>query len=584
VRQTMHDCLHEALDADGAALIARAVERGEIALHLRDTSEPSPLAHEILNSKPYTFLDDAPLEERRTRAVSLRRGLPTAARDLARLDAAAVARVREEAALAPRDAEELHDALLSLVVLRPVPEWRSWFSELAASGRVAEVGGFWVATEQREVARALFEQDDDAAIAETLRGHLAVIGPATNAELCGRTGLSEAQIERGIAALEASGYALRGSFDPARSEPEVCARHLLARIHAYTQRRLRSEIEPVSARDFMRFLLRWQCVAPGTRREGRAGTLAAIRQLQGFELASGAWESAVLPARVAEYRPGWLDDLCWSGDVVWGRLGIRGGKLPSRATPIALVQRADLPWLLAALRGGAVPEAPESEAARAVLGALARAGALFQSELAARAGVDAASVETALWELVSGGHITSDGISALRQLFDGRAAVSARRAARARQRPGRAVQGRWAILAAPPPAEPDAHAELVAQQLLTRWGVVFYDILARENLALSWRELLLALRRLEARGVVRGGRFVTGFTGEQYAWPGAVDALRAVRRMPRTGERVVLSAADPLNLVGILTPGARVPAGGSGSVVWCDGEPGSADVSDAARA
>jgi ATP-dependent Lhr-like helicase len=601
VRQTMHDCLHEALDVDGALEVARAIERGELELHLRDTSEPSPLAHEILNSKPYTFLDDAPLEERRTRAVSLRRGLPAAARDLAKLDADAVARVRDEAQVAPRDAEELHDALLSLVVLRPEAasfaqraegerspsDWSEWYAALAAAGRVAEVatptGAFWVATERRETARAMWEADDDAAIAEALRGHLAVTGPATVAELAARTGLSDPQVERGIAALEAAGYALRGSFDPTRSEPEVCARHLLARIHSYTQRRLRSEIEPVSARDFMRFLLRWQCVAPGTLRSGRAGTLAAIRQLQGLELASGAWESAVLPARIAAYQPRWLDDLCWSGDVVWGRLALRGGRTPSRAAPLAIVQRADLPWLLAALRGGTVPEPPESETARAVLGALERGGALFQAELAARAGIDAAAVEPALWELVAGGQITSDGIQALRQLFDGRAQAKPRRAAQ-RRRAGRAAQGRWSILSAPPPGDADEHAERVAQQLLTRWGVVFYDVLARENLALSWREILIALRRLEARGVVRGGRFVTGFTGEQYAWPGAVDALRAVRRMPRTGERIVLSAADPLNLVGILTPGARVPAGGSASVTWCDGEPLSEASADAMRA
>jgi ATP-dependent Lhr-like helicase len=570
VRQTMHDCLHEALDVDGAIAVALAVERGEILLHLRDTSEPSPLSHEILNGKPYTFLDDAPLEERRTRAVSLRRGLPVAARDLAVLDAAAVALVRQQAAIAPRDADELHDALLSLVVLRPEPAFTHWFAELAAAGRVAEIDGFWVATERRDDAHKMWG-DEDAEITEALRGHLAVTGPATVAELAARTGLRDSQVERGIAALEATGYALRGSFDPARSEPEVCARHLLARIHGYTQKRLRSEIEPVSARDFMRFLLRWQCVAPGTRREGRAGSLAAIRQLQGFELAAGAWETAVLPARVAEYRSSWLDDLCWSGDVVWGRFSLRGGRVSSRAAPIALAQRADLPWLLAALRGPATPELPESEAGRAVLAALERGGALFSTELAARAGIDAASLAPALWELVAGGHITSDGISALRQLFDGRA-QTIRRGARV-SRPGRAVQGRWAILAAPPPEESDAHAEQVAQQLLTRWGVVFYDVLARENLALSWREILLALRRLEARGVARGGRFVTGFTGEQYAWPGAVDALRAVRRMPCTGERVVLSAADPLNLVGILTPGARVPAGGTEPVTWCDGEP-----------
>jgi ATP-dependent Lhr-like helicase len=209
-----------------------------------------------------------------------------------------------------------------------------------------------------------------------------------------------------------------------------------------------------------------------------------------------------------------------------------------------------------------------------VLAALERSGALFQRELAERAGIGAASVEPALWELVAGGHVTSDGIAALRQLFDGRAASAVRRASRgaSQWRPGRAAQGRWALLSAPPASEPDALAEAVAQQLLARWGVVFYDLLARENLSLSWREILVALRRLEAQGRARGGRFVTGFAGEQYAWPGAVDALRAVRRMPRTGERITVSAADPLNLVGILTPGARVPATGSGSVTWCDGE------------
>jgi ATP-dependent Lhr-like helicase len=290
----------------------------------------------------------------------------------------------------------------------------------------------------------------------------------------------------------------------------------------------------------------------------------------------------VLPARVAEYRPGWLDDLCWSGDVVWGRLALRGGKLPSRATPISLVRREDLPWLLAALRGGESPVLPESEPARAVLAALEKSGALFLAELATRAGVDASALDAALWELVAGGHVTADGIQALRSLFAGRADATTRRALRER-RPGRAAQGRWSLLAAPPPDDPDVQAERVAEQLLARWGVVFYDVLARENLALSWREILLALRRLEARGTARGGRFVTGFTGEQYAWPGAVDALRAVRKLPRTGERIVVSAADPLNLVGILTPGARIPAGGAATVTWIDGEPATEEA-EAARA
>ena len=568
VRQTLHDCLHEAMDADAATALARAIESGEVEVVVRDTSEPSPLCHEILNGKPYTFLDDAPLEERRTRAVALRRGLPERARDLAALDAAAVARVREQAALAPRDAEELHDALLQLGLLRPDPRFAALFEALAAQGRAACValagGAFWLATERRELPERL---DEDDALADVLRGHLAVTGPATPEELAERTGLAASRVARGIAALEASGYALRGRFDPARapgSSEEVCARHLLARIHAYTQKRLRAEIEPVSARDFVRFLLRWQHAAPGTQREGRAGTLAVVAQLSGFELAAGAWEEAVLRRRVAAYRPEWLDDLCWSGEVVWGRLSPQAADAPrgpSRVTPVALARRGDLGWLLAASRGAAPLPPPGSDAARALVAALERGGALFASELAASTGGDAGATLAALWEGVASGHVTADGFAALRALLR-------------RRRGDRGVPGRWSRLAAESrePPDADAVADATALQLLARWGVVFFDVLARERLALSWREILLALRRLEARGQARGGRFVTGFAGEQYALPEAVDALRRTRRLPRSGERVAVAAADPLNLVGILTPGARIPSTSGATVVWRDGE------------
>jgi ATP-dependent Lhr-like helicase len=620
VRQTMDDCLHEAMDVDALQALLGSIEAGAVRVHTRETTEPSPLCHEILNGKPYTFLDDAPLEERRTRAVTLRRGLPVDARDLGRLDDSAIARVRDEARAAPRDAEELHDALLSLVVMRPEPDLEPWLAALVRDGRAARLhtGGaeLWLAAELRREVEALFPgrpllpdvalpealakrpaPDAEAVCVATVRGHLDVSGPCTVASLAAATGLAEIHVEQAAARLEAEGFLLRGRFDP-ELEPgeQLCARRLLARIHLYTQERLRREIEPVTAQDFMRFLLRWHHVVPDVRREGRRGTLAVVEQLQGFELAAGAWESTVLPARVAGYRPEWLDDLCLSGEVVWGRLAVRqpasaegarseapeeggrGGAVPSRATPVTLALRSDLPWLLAAARGEAQPLLPGAGPARDVFACLRSYGALFHNELVGASGRLPVEVEQGLWDLVARGLVAADGFQSVRALLGGRGR-SGRRGSRprrglrrgARGRVGR--EGRWALL--PPRAESagDELAEAVAEQLLARWGVVFRDLLARETLAVSWRDLLWALRRMEARGTIRGGRFVTGMSGEQYALPGAVEALRRTRRQARTGEVVRLSAVDPLNLVGIVTPGPRVPAVRTGQVVYRDGIP-----------
>jgi ATP-dependent Lhr-like helicase len=612
VRQTLDDCLHEAMDVEALATLLAAIEAGGVALHLRETTEPSPLAHEILNGRPFTFLDDAPLEERRTRAVVLRRGLPETARDLGRLDPEAIARVREEAAPAPRDAEELHDALLSLVLARPRAAWEPWLAELARDGRAARVstaaGGFWCAAEQRAAAQALFPEarfepelvlpaalaargapDAEQAAAALVRGHLDATGPETIGSLAAATGLSPARVEQALARLEAEGFALRGRFQEGAGEEEFCARRLLARIHLYTQERLRREIEPVTAQDFLRFLLRWQHVAPGTSREGRRGVLAVIEQLQGFELAAGAWEDSVLPARIAGYRREWLDGLCLSGEVVWGRLGVRaaageepaleagrGGAVPSRATPIAFALREALPELLAAARGEDQPALPGEGPARDLLETLRARGALFHGELVAATRRLPIEVEQGLWDLVSRGLVAADGFESVRALLGARERERRRSRERLRRGPrGRAgAEGRWALL--PPPdlaSDPDERAEAVAQQLLARWGVVFRDLLARETLAVSWREILWALRRLEARGAIRGGRFVTGFVGEQYALPGAVEALRRTRRLERTGEVVRLAAVDPLNLVGVLTPGPRIPAVRTQQVVYRDGLP-----------
>ena len=614
VRQTLDDCLHEAMDVDALAALLEAIEAGGVRVHACETTEPSPLCHEILNGKPYTFLDDAPLEERRTRAVALRRGLPADARDLARLDPDAIARVRDEARLAPRDAEELHDALQALVVLRPAEELAPWHAALVRDGRAATAqtasGPLWLAAEGLPAVRALFpgarvlpeprlpealaslRPDADAAATACVCGHLDQRGPTTASALAAATGLPEALISLAAARLEAEGFCLRGRFDESLAGEQLCARRLLARIHAYTQERLRREIEPVSAQELLRFLLRWQHAVPDARREGRRGVLAVVEQLQGFEAAAGAWEESLLPARVAGYRSEWLDDLCLSGQVVWARLGVRapapaealdpaprGGATPSRATPLALAVREDLPWLLAAARGGERPLRPGAGAASDVLEALAARGALFTAELVAATGRLPVEVEQGLWDLVARGLVAADGFGAVRSLLASRERpaprrLHPRRGLRRGARAGAHGGGRWALLPEPDAApEREALAEAVAEQLVARWGVVFRDLLARETLAVPWRDLQWALRRLEARGQLRGGRFVTGFTGEQYALPGAVEALRQTRRQERRGEIVRVCGADPLNLVGILTPGPRVPALRTQEVVYRDGLP-----------
>ena len=652
VRQVLDDCLHEAMDCDGLQHFVASLRSGEIRSHFVDSVEPSVLSHEIVNSEPYTFLDDAPLEERRSRQVQLRRGLPVEARDLSRLDPAALEKIRAQVEPAPRGAEELHDLLLSTLVHRARADWEEWFQELVKTGRAMGVSPapasadgeasplLWCGTERRDWVEALFpgakfepdyrlpgapgqvagdvvgngvagadgegEHDDggaatdiaDVAAAMVVRGHLDLAGPVTVEELAARCCLAPSRARVGLTRLEAEGFAMRGLFDPAFGTTEQwCARHLLARLHSYTLNRLRREIEPVSSQDFMRFLLRWQHVAPGTRRQGRAGLLSVIEQLQGFELAAGAWEEAVLPARVEGYQQRWLEDLCLSGEVSWGRLSLRApdadgqprrsASTPSRATPVTFTLRSDLPWLTAATRGDAVPEEPVHGAGRDVLDALQEYGAMFSSDLPAATRRLPTEVQEGLWDLVARGIVTSDGFGAVRSLFSHRDTWARRHLPERRRlglRPNPATQralrrpgeGRWALLAtaAHPGALPmatDELAEHVAGQLLARWGVVFWDLASHEDLAVPWREILWALRRFEARGLVRGGRFVNGFAGEQYALPEALDELRHVRRSQRKGELVRLCAADPLNLSGVILPGKRVPAVRTNSVLFRDG-------------
>jgi ATP-dependent Lhr-like helicase len=610
VNQTMYDCLHEVMDVDSLRELVVRIERQEVEISYRDTVEPSPLAHEIVNGRPYTFLDDAPLEERRSRAITLRRGLPVEARDLAALDPDAIARVRGEAAPDPRDADELHDLLVSLVVTQPVASWSAWFDDLVERGRALTASRqnemFWCATERMAAVETLWPDavlhprplvlppaltghapERDAVVTAILRGHLEVSGPLTASGIASLTGLGSTEIAVGLAMLEGEGSAIRGRFDPGIDDDQWCARRLLARIHSYTQQRLRQEIEPVSAQDFMRFLLRWQRVAPGTQREGRAGVAATIAQLQGFEIPAGVWEESVLPSRVSGYRSAWLDELCMSGEIAWARLKVRddpdNGSLPrsstsaSRSTPVTLVMRSDLHWLLQSVRGEAQPMEPTSGATLDVLDALREHGALFTSDIVTISRRLPSEVEAALWDGVARGLLTADGFSAVRRLLVSRRLSRSRpyhRGLRHGVSGYASGEGRWSLVPRVSSIEErDALAEAIAEQLLVRWGVVFRDVVARETIALPWRDVIWALRRMEARGTARGGRFVTGFAGEQFALPEAIDQLRGVRRRERSSEMVRVSATDPLNLAGILLPGPRITSIRTNSVMFEDGLP-----------
>ncbi|MDQ3341021.1 MAG: DEAD/DEAH box helicase [Myxococcota bacterium] len=803
VFETIRDCLVEAMDLAGFRALTERLERGEIQVMARDTVEPSPLSHELINANPYAFLDDAPLEERRTRAVQLRRGLPATQQDVGVLDDDAIAMATEEVAPIVRDVDELHDALLALWLVPAAtgvafaPEAADWLRALASSGRACQLAWgthvAWVATERLGAIRVVLGEvtctpaldtpswsvipEREAAILKIVGAHLDHRGPVTATSLAAELGLPVDEVLSALLALETDGAILRGKFTTGRAGVittaraaiasanddllalEWCNRRVLARIHRLTLARLRKEIEPVSASALMRFLLQWQRVAKHTQLIGADGLGRVIEQLQGFETAAGAWEREVLPARLYGYDPTWLDQLCLAGQIVWCRLSPRksiveaevepeepapieeprhpapqpelpygepydlaeagaeaariggasreqiaaaaaaalAGKVPpheasvitslvtasamlrqsrpgldddayekmiaestppadddrrlrrgwsrvvakveskrpanrnarlvsvemparddlptradvkpkptsrcapSRSAPLAMMLRRDVTWLRAAAAICQQAEAPVlSPSATCVRDHLAQAGASFLSDLCASIALSPDEIEEALWELVGAGLATADGFASLRvlvdrkrgevkSLFDRSAPVApdqppvrkwqdAIRKARTRDRgrPSSALRslptaaGRWSLL--PATASEAVEAEASARQLLHRYGVVFRDLLARESSLPPWRDLLVALRRLEARGEIRGGRFVTGFVGEQFALPEALDELRGVRNPTAATCITKVAATDPLNLVGILTPGPRVPAIVGNAVLYLDGQ------------
>jgi len=703
VGEVMKDVLTEAMDVEGLKALLRGMASGEIRVLAVDTPVPSQFSHEILNANPYAFLDDAPLEERRARAVNMRRMLPESVlEEVGGLDAGAIAQVREEAWPDVRDADELHDVLHTLVALpegfdsvwgqppsavqssearlgfagsrsdseetispplsrtsegghphrNPIPSrWAEYFERLVNAGRagvavIAEAETpseqpagprrYWVAAERARSFAALFPGSEfqqsladvetaqisrDDALLTLVTGWMSHVGPTTASELGNILGLPASDIEKALLRMEASGTVLRGNFSgpasragvpaPHDAEIEWCERRLLARIHRLTVGMLRKAIEPVTAAAFMRWLMRWQHVAPGAQVAGERGTLEVIQQLQGFEIPANAWERQVLARRIVDYDPKWLDQLCLTGAVGWGRLSPHPATvdsapastgngsaenapaarqrrvIPTSVAPITFFVREDADWM--ALRhnphfpqearemGRPQRQNPDSDSsegrglshsAQLVLEFLRQRGAVFFADIVRGTGKLKAEIETGLWELVAAGLVTADGFDNLRALIDPkrRAGQGSGKTTRPRH-----SSGRWALLHADVAAERPRAVEAACWMLLRRYGIVIRDLLARESNLPPWRELLMAFRRLEDRGEIRGGRFVDGFLGEQFALPVAVESVRAMRNLPLSGDTMTLSAADPLNLVGILVPGDRVPAISGRTVSYRDG-------------
>jgi ATP-dependent Lhr-like helicase len=660
VKQTIDDCLTEAMDIDGLEKVLSKIERGEIRCIARDLPEPSPLASEILNARPYAFLDNAPLEERRTQAVYTRRASERNSSDaLGILDAAAIEKVKKEAWPEATNADELHDALMLVGAMTPeeiqrtsdaenaeqlmktllaqnratrllpaaqhsngrevlecgaaapLSNGRGTFQKRRNTGALQNAGAagiFWVAAERLPILQAIYPRailDPDLAapgseakiweradaIRELVRGRMEVCGPISSSELTEVFGLVPAEIDAALLALEAEGFVLRGKFHPGTTEQEWCDRRLLARIHRLTIDRLRAEIQPVSAQDFYRFLFAWQRVDSERRVEGAEGLQSVLEQLDGCELPLAAWESAVLAARVAGYDPGWLDRLCFSGRIGWGRLSAPQNPTartiaPLRSSPIALYQRENLQnWLLLSRQNLVVGLSATNQA---VLDALENGGALFFTELVRCSGLLPSQVEEALSQLAALGLVTSDSFDGLRALLvpsDKRPTFGRNVGKRRRKTNLASIEfaGRWSLLRTRIASQPsgngaegsehDTAAAKFARALLRRYGVVFRRLLERETLGASWYELGRIYRRWEARGEIRGGYFVGGISGEQFALPEAIALLRSIRKAPPKGELITVSAADPFNLQGILTPGPRIAALTANRILFRDGLP-----------
>jgi ATP-dependent Lhr-like helicase len=619
IREVMKDVLTEALDLDGLERVIRDIVDGRIGCLAVDTPVPSQFSHEILNANPYAYLDDAPLEERRARAVEMRRVLPDAVLgEIGRLNPEAITEVCDEAWPDVRDAEELHDALLTFIALPAAANqefrgnhrlltklqesenaWNPFFDQLVADRRAgrASVGSrsYWLAAERVPAFMRIFpaacvelsppkiespKVSREDALLSLVTGWMSHAGPLPAAQLASLLSLPVPDVDKALLRLESSGVVLRGKFsDPHSEQTEWCERRLLARIHRLTLGQLRKEIQSVTPAQFMNWQLRWQHVAPGTQLLGERGTLEAIRQIQGFEAPANSWERQILKRRISDYDPKMLDQLCLTGAVGWGRLSPHPATLealteekrrviPTSVAPTTFFVREDADWMIPRREDNEAGTAGLSPDAAAVQLFLRQRGASFFADIVRGTDKLKSEVETALWELVAAGLLTADGFDNLRALIDPKRRAGQGSARRSRPRHS---TGRWSLLYSGEMHDRNRALEAICSTLLRRYGIVFRELLTRETILPKWRELLITLRRLEDRGEVRGGRFISNFLGEQFALPAAVESLRAARNRQTTGESITVSAADPLNLVGIIVPGERVPANSGRVVTFRDG-------------
>lgn len=609
VRQTIEDCLTEAMDLATFETLLKKIEAKELTLVARDLREPSLLSQEILNARPYAFLDDAPLEERRTRAISGRRFMePSEASELGRLDPLAIKLVREEVWPEAETPDELHDALVLLgflTVNEVAASWKPLFSELARAGRATELSigatRLFVPVERlpqflttfpdlvqnpvltipEKIAKQVWTRE--TAIVEILRGRLEGLGPVTAESLAESSALPLSEVNLALLSLENEGFIFRGNFSSPEAS-EWCERRLLKRIHRHTLEKLRKEIEPVSAADFMSYLFSWQRLTE--KLEGPQSLDGILEQLEGYEAPASSWESVIFPARISDYDFEWLDRACLSGKTAWGRFHApkkSSGGSPVKSSPIMLVSRSRLDFWKNLFEGPEEVTGHLSPSAKKVFETLEAKGASFHYDLEGQTGLLKSQVEEALGELVAKGLANSDSFTGLRALLvPGKYKSSAQK-----QRHRRSnlfnmdLAGRWSLLNRNHSTEnknaSEETADSLARIFLKRYGIVFRKITENEGVAPPWRDLVRIYRRMEARGEIRGGRFVEGIWGEQFALPEALVKLRQVRREKnREGaseDLLAVSAVDPANLHGILTPGAKPKRHSKNGVLFRSGVP-----------
>lgn len=605
ITETIRDCLHEAMDYNRLEALIGKIQRKEIRLLAIDLREPSPFAQEIINARPYQFLDDTPFEERRVNAVRSRRWLdPSDAEHLSRLDPEAIRQVREEAWPLAETADELSDALqVHAFVTRDEIKTNNW-SELAEK-LLSDNRAAWLypdqssspylllAAERIPLFRALYPKgrllpdiilpesitgqkwDERTALKEAVRGRLEASGPVTSDNLSDLLALPKQEIENALIALEQEGFVFRGKFHPEATDTEWCERRLLHRINRYTLETLRQAVQPVSLQDYMRYLFHLNGI--NKDRTGPAVLQEAMEILDGYEAPAVSWEADILPLRVTEYDPTWLDVLTMSGRIIWGRLDkvAKSGLSPVKTTPITLVSRKNMD-LWNSIKKPTNTSSGLSPTTLSVLLTLKNGGALFLDDLAEKTGLLNTQLEQAIAELVAAGLITCDSFSGLRALL-----TPEKNKLKKSRRPNSFTltlenAGRWSNMPAPSQPEETVSEEHMVQFIhiyLRRYGVIFRKVLERENVALPWREIVKTLRRMELKGELRGGRFIAGTSGEQYALPETIEALRKVRKTEKTEDLVAVSAVDPCNLLGIVLPGKKVSNSPGNRILYMDGVP-----------